>query len=190
MKKLLLIVIILLLIVVIVFTKNSNYNTQRNTKSQQEKIIQQQISTMKIISSAFQHNTKIPSKYTCDGGNINPPLTFSETPQSAKSLILIVDDPDAPMGTWVHWVVYNIDPKIQNVAEHTVPRNGKEGMTSFGKPGYGGPCPPSGTHRYFFKLYALDTLFDNLENPDKKAIEEKMQGHIIDHAELIGLYSR
>ncbi len=144
---------------------------------------------MKIISSAFLHNSKIPQKYTCEGEDVNPPLSFLDIPKNAKSLALIVDDPDAPSKAWVHWVVYNIDPLTKDIVENSVPKSGDEGMTDFGKAGYGGPCPPSGVHRYFFKLYALDTLlsFDTL---DKKTLEENMQGHIIDKAELIGLYSR
>lgn len=144
---------------------------------------------MKIISSAFENNAKIPSKYTCDGENVNPSLSFTDIPASAKSLVLIVDDPDAPGGIWVHWVLFNIDPKIQEVLENSLSESGIEGVTSFGKAGYGGPCPPSGTHRYFFKLYALDKIL-NLENPNKEEVEKAMQGHILDKAELIGLYSR
>ncbi len=156
---------------------------------------------MKITSSAFTHEQKIPSKYTCDGENINPSLQFSEVPQQAKSLALIMDDPDAPMETWVHWTIFNMEPLTLGIEEGTKPKSGVEGVTSFGKPGYGGPCPPpaspeqlqrgeSGTHRYFFKLYVLDTKLDLPATADKKQIEEKMQGHILDKAELIGLYSK
>ena len=144
---------------------------------------------MKITSSAFENNTKIPFKYTCDGNNVNPPLSFSDIPQNAKSLTLIVDDPDAPAETWVHWLVFNINPKVTNVEEGKIPSGSQEGITSFGKTGYGGACPPSGTHRYFFKLYALDTVL-NLTNPDKAALEKEMQNHILAKAELIGLYKR
>ncbi|MBI1982130.1 MAG: YbhB/YbcL family Raf kinase inhibitor-like protein [Candidatus Levybacteria bacterium] len=145
---------------------------------------------MKILSSAFLNNQQIPSIYTCDGENVSPPLSFSEVPKNAKSLVLIVDDPDAPAKIWVHWVVFNIDPAISEVLQNSVPKAGVEGMTDFGKPGYGGPCPPAGTHRYFFKLYALDTVFNLPQNSDKKAVEEAMKGHILDSAELIGLYKR
>ena len=145
---------------------------------------------MKITSSAFQNNSKIPAKYTCDGENINPPLEFTDASDSAKSLTLIVDDPDAPSKTWVHWVVYNIDPKATKVDENSIFQGAIEGMTDFGNKGYGGPCPPSGVHRYFFKLYALDTTFDLPQNSTKQMVEEKMQGHIIDQTELIGIYSR
>ena len=109
---------------------------------------------MQISSPEFTNNQKIPSKFTCNGVNYNPLLIFSGVPREARSLVLIVDDPDAPVGTWVHWVVYNISPSVKEVKEKSVPQGGIEAVTSFGKPGYGGPCPPSGTHRYFFKLYA------------------------------------
>lgn len=133
---------------------------------------------MKIVSSAFTNNSTIPSKYTCEGENINPPLEFLDVPANAKSLVLIMDDPDAPMGTFVHWVLHNINPSEKGIAENSVSYSG-----------YIGPCPPSGTHRYFFKLYALDINLD-LQNADKNMVEEKMQGHILDKAELIGLYKK
>ena len=145
---------------------------------------------MKIASAAFANNSKIPSKYTCDGENVNPPFEFIDIPKKAKSLALIVDDPDAPSRVWVHWVVYNINPTTTKVDENSVLQDGIEGMTDFGKPGYGGPCPPSGTHRYFFKLYALDITLDLPPNATREMLEKTMQGHIIDKAELIGLYSR
>ena len=144
---------------------------------------------MQLTSPVFQHNTRIPSKYTCDGENINPPLEFSDVSESAKSLVLIMDDPDAPMGTWVHWAIFNMDPLTRMINGDEKP-SGIEGMTSFGKPGYGGPCPPSSTHRYFFKLYALDISFETSSVLDKKTIEEKMQNHILEKAELVGLYGR
>jgi Raf kinase inhibitor-like YbhB/YbcL family protein len=147
---------------------------------------------MKITSSAFHHQQKIPRKYTCDGQDINPPLAFADVPQAARSLVLLVDDPDAPRGTWVHWLVYNIHPAVREVKEQSVPRDGIEGLTSSSKPGYAGPCPPSGTHRYFFKLYALDAMlvFDRPQRVDTKMVEEHMKDHILEQAELVGLYSR
>jgi len=193
MKKNLLIFTILLFAILIIFTfiKHISYNTQRVATVFQKKTVQKPLVTnMKITSTVFENNANIPRKYTCDGDNINPPLSFFEVPDNAKSLVLIVDDPDAPVGIFVHWVVYNIDPKTSDVFENNVPAKGQSGISGFGKPGYGGPCPPSGTHRYFFKLYALDTMLDKLNNPDKKIVENAMQGHIITHAELIGLYSR
>ncbi len=145
---------------------------------------------MKITSSAFENREQIPGKYTCNGENINPPLKFSEVPGEAKSLVLIIDDPDAPGGTWIHWIVYNISPNLREVGENSIPDDGEEGTTTFGKPGYGGPCPPSGVHRYFFKLYALDKTLSLEKNPDKETILRNMQGAIIAQAELIGLYTQ
>ena len=140
-----------------------------------------------VKSLVFENNSYIPSKYTCDGENVNPPLTIEQVPESTKSLVLIVDDPDAPGGTWDHWIVWNIVPTFQ-VAEDSVP--GTEGMNSFQKKSYGGPCPPSGTHRYFFKVYALDSKLNLSQSSRKKDIEKAMQGQIIAQGQLIGLYRR
>ena len=145
---------------------------------------------MKISSTAFGHNKPIPKKYTCDGSDVNPPLKFEEIPANARSLALIVDDPDAPMGTWVHWVVWNIDPKTTEIKENSVPKGSMQGMNDFRKHDYGGPCPPSGTHRYFFKVYALDAELKLGSNSRKKDVEKAMQNHILAKGELIGLYSR
>lgn len=145
---------------------------------------------MKLTSSAFENNQLIPAKYTCDGEDINPPLQIEEIPEGAESLVLIVDDPDAPMGTWVHWVVWNIDPAISLIEEGKVPKGGVEGLNDFGKHSYGGPCPPSGTHHYYFKLYSLDTRLELDSSSRKQDVEKAMEGHILDWAELIGLYQR
>ncbi len=147
------------------------------------------VEKMKLTSPVFENNKEIPSEYTCDGANIAPELNIEDIPENAKSLALIMDDPDAPAGTWIHWVVWNIPPDTQTIAKGTEPQ-GTQGTTSFGKPGYGGPCPPSGTHRYFFKLYALDTTLDLKEGSTKEALEAAMQGHIKEKAELLGLYKR
>ena len=144
---------------------------------------------MKITSSAFENNTEIPAIYSCDGRGINPPLAFNEVPANAKNLALIMNDPDAPNGTFVHWVLCNIDPKTQEIKENSVPQGALKGKTSAGGFDYVAVCPPLGTHRYFFKLYALDAVLD-LTEPTKAEFEEKMQGHIIEKAELIGLYTR
>jgi len=143
---------------------------------------------MKIESPSFRNNEMIPSKYTCDGANVNPPLLISGTPEDAKSLVLIVDDPDAPSKTWVHWIVWNIDPNTKEILENTIPEGAVEGMTDFGKQGYGGPCPPSGIHHYHFKIYALDITISLDSSASVVDIKEAMQGHILDSAELIGLY--
>lgn len=144
---------------------------------------------MKLTSPAFENKKTIPSKYTCDDKNLSPPLLISEVPENAQSLALIMDDPDAPMGTWVHWVIWNIDPKTTELKEGEK-QNAKEGITDFKRSGYGGPCPPSGTHRYFFKLYALNTKLDLPETTTKKELEKAMKGHIIEKTELIGTYKR
>lgn len=146
--------------------------------------------TMRISSSFFENNQMIPVKYTCDGDNINPPLSISDVPDDAKTLALIVDDPDAPIGLWVHWIVWNITPDTREIAENFVPKGATEGMTDFGKPGYGGPCPPDSEHRYFFKVFALDTELNLDPKADKEALEEAMVGHVLDRAELVGLYKR
>jgi len=145
---------------------------------------------MKITSPVFGHNQKIPSKYTCDGENLSPPLEISGVPEGAKSMVLIMDDPDATHGLWVHWVLWNISPDTKEIPENSVPAGAAEGMTSFGKPGYGGPCPPSGTHRYFFKLCALNKKLELSPSAGKVELEEVMAGQVLDQAELIGLYSR
>lgn len=145
---------------------------------------------MKLSSPAFQNNQLIPSKYTCDGDNISLPLEISEVPANTLSLVLINNDPDAPGGDWVHWLVWNIEPATKDLAENSVPTGAVEGITSFGRPGYGGPCPPSGTHRYFFKLYALDIKLDISTNSNKASLEAMMKNHILGQAELIGLYGR
>jgi len=142
---------------------------------------------LKITSPAFQNKGFIPSKYTCDGADVNPPLNIEGLPEETKSLVLVVDDPDAPMGTWDHWIVWNIPP-VERIEEKSVP--GTEGINDSRKHSYAGPCPPSGTHRYFFKIYALDTKLDLNRNSRKKDVEEAMRGHIIAKGELVGLYKR
>ncbi len=146
--------------------------------------------TLKLSSSAFKHNDSIPSKYTCDGADVNPPLVIENAPLSAKSLALIVDDPDAPAGNWVHWVVWNIDPTTNEIRENTVPSGALQGINDFRRRDYGGPCPPSGTHRYFFKLYALDMMLSLGPKANKAELERAMKGHVIAQSELIGLYKR
>lgn len=145
---------------------------------------------MKFSSPAFQNNGPIPTVYTCDGENKNPPLEFGDIPPETKSLVLIVDDPDAPSGDWVHWTLWNIPPETAHIEEKSVPAGAVEGATDFDKPGYGGPCPPSGVHRYQFKLYALDTVLELPPSAGKRAIENTMNGHVLAHTRLIGLYQR
>jgi hypothetical protein len=144
-------------------------------------------SGMHVSSPDFEPGAVIPKEFTCDGNNINPTLIIEGIPAETKSLALILEDPDAPRGTWVHWVVYNI-PVVSRIDENSIP--GKQGINDYGGDEYEGPCPPSGTHRYAFNLYALDVELALGEGVDKNALEEAMQGHIIDTAELIGRYTR
>jgi Raf kinase inhibitor-like YbhB/YbcL family protein len=145
---------------------------------------------LKIASPAFKDNGSIPRQYTCDGKDMNPPLIIENVPKEAKSLALIVDDPDAPVGLWVHWVMWNIDPKTKEIKENSVPKGAIQGINDFGKNNYGGPCPPSGTHRYFFKLYALDTTLNISPSSAKANLEKAMKGHILAQAQIIGLYKK
>lgn len=146
--------------------------------------------TMKISSPSFEQNSPIPSKFTCQGDNVNPQLNIEGVPSETKSLALIMDDPDAPRGTWVHWVVWNIEPDTKVIAENSIPPSCIEGLTDFGTQGYGGPCPPSGVHRYFFKLYALSDTLDLPKTTNKALLEKAMEGKIIAKAELIGNYQK
>ena len=140
-----------------------------------------------VTSPAFEDGGRIPSLYTCDGADVNPPLRIQGIPEDAKSLVLIVDDPDAPMGTWDHWVLWNV-PVHDTIEENTVP--GTEGINDFGKHSYGGPCPPSGTHRYFFKAYALAVVLDLAAISRKRDVKNAMKGHILAQGHIVGLYSR
>ncbi len=148
-----------------------------------------------IESTVFAQSQAIPPKYTCNGPDVSPPLSWKNVPETAKSLVLICDDPDAPAGVWVHWVCYDIPPAVNAFSEgipkaDTLPMGGKQGKTDFGRIGYGGPCPPSGTHRYFFKIYALDCLLGLPAGKSKKDVEQAMKGHILDKGELMGKYTR
>jgi Raf kinase inhibitor-like YbhB/YbcL family protein len=149
---------------------------------------------MKLCSKAFDHNGQIPSLYTCDGENISPPLSIQHVPSEAKSLVLLVDDPDVPASIrkdqmWDHWVLYNIPPETSTIAEGAVSR-GIEGKNTEGQLGYQGPCPPDREHRYFFKLYALDTQLSLPPGASKKEVEKAMQGHILAESVLLGKYKR
>ena len=150
---------------------------------------------IRVTSIVFQEGGTIPLKYTCDGEDISPPLAWSSAPEGTKSFALISDDPDAPMGTWVHWVIFNIPANATELHERIPPEgvlhNGaKQGMNDFRRIGYGGPCPPGGKHRYFFKLYALDTEIDILVGASKHELLRAMEGHILAEGELMGTYIR
>ena len=152
---------------------------------------------LQISSTAFEHQGAVPKKYTCQGDDISPPLAWSGLPDGTKSVALIVDDPDAPdpaapKRVWVHWVLYDIPPTVQSLAEATkqAPAGARDGKNDWGRTGYGGPCPPIGRHRYFHKLYALDTQLGDLGGPTKAQLEKAMQGHILAQGELIGTYQK
>jgi len=152
---------------------------------------------MTITSSAFDHQGSIPKVYTCEGRDVSPPLAWSGVPAGAKSLALIVDDPDAPDPAaprmiWVHWLLYNLPVGSSGLAEgvQSLPVGTLDGLNDWKHTGYGGPCPPIGRHRYFHKLYALDVVLPDLEKPDKKTLEQAMQGHIIAQAQLVGTYQK
>lgn len=142
---------------------------------------------MKITSPSFKDNEKMPAKFTYDGEDINPSLEIENLPEGTKSLALIVDDPDAPMRTWAHWVVYDIPP-TSHIEENSIP--GKQGINDAGGKDYHGPCPPSGTHRYYFKIYALNKVLGFNEGISKVDLEKAMRGSILSSAELVGLYNR
>jgi Raf kinase inhibitor-like YbhB/YbcL family protein len=143
--------------------------------------------TLQISSSSFVSEDYIPPQFTCQGMNVNPPLFFSGIPANTQSLAIIMDDPDAPMGTWVHWVVFNLPPTTQLTSKNTL---GTFGKNDWGKLAYGGPCPPDGTHRYFFKLYALDSKLNLNPGITKSQLEKAMAGHIIEQAVMVGLYQQ
>lgn len=145
---------------------------------------------MTITSPVFEPGQAIPKKYSCDGDGVNPPLDIKDVPQQAQSLALIVDDPDAPAGTWTHWIMWNINPATASIAENSVPAGAVQGQGSSGQNVFGAPCPPSGTHRYYFKLFALDSKLSLSSFSDVKALEQAMDGHIISNAEVLGTYSR
>ena len=145
-----------------------------------------------ISSPAFNHNELIPEVFTCDGGDRSPALKWQGVPAGAKSLVLIMDDPDAPMGTWDHWIIYNVPPETSGLLEGVskLPSGTQEGINSWNKTGYGGPCPPNKEHRYFFKLYALDVMLGLVDGVTKHEIEMAMEGHIIAETEMMGRYNR
>jgi Raf kinase inhibitor-like YbhB/YbcL family protein len=150
-----------------------------------------------LSSPSFAHQGEIPSRFTCEGDDVSPALSWSGVPSAAKSLALVVDDPDAPdpkapKTTWVHWVVYDLPPGTTGLPESTkaLPAGARDGRNDWKRTGYGGPCPPIGRHRYFHKLYALDTLLGDLGAPTKAALEQAMKGHVLEEAQLVGTYQK
>lgn len=167
-------------------------NSQSNPNSY---VYKEEFMEIIITSPAFEKGKLIPQKYSCDGKDISPPLKWSSIPEETKSLVLICDDPDAPMGTWVHWVVYDIPKErrafTEDISEQALEKMGaKQGLNDFKKTNYGGPCPPGGTHRYFFKIYALDTVLNEKPGLTKKEILQRIEKHIIAQGHLMGKYQK
>ena len=184
---------ILLLTIILTILVSGCTQNQQSVPNQPTTQPTEPTMTLKLTSPFFENNGKIQSKYTCDGQNTNPPLKIDRVPATAKSLVLIVDDPDAikPAGkVWDHWVIWNIDPKTKEIKENSVPTGAVQGKNGSGKNQYEGPCPPDAEHRYFFKLYALDTTLNLPEGSTKQQVEKAMEGHITNQAELIGKYER
>ena len=148
------------------------------------------VEKLKLSSPALEDGGKIPKKYTCDGANVNPPLTIGNVPSNTKSLALVFDDIDAPRGTYVHWILWNLAPDVKEIRENSVPEGVVLGVNDFKKPNYGGPCPPRRAHKYVFRIYALDTLLNLNPKGTKKDLEKVMEGHIISRTQLTGLYQR
>lgn len=148
------------------------------------------VKKLSLTPIAFNNRERIPAKYTCDGEDINPPFEFKNVPEDARSLVFLVEDPDSPGKTWLHWALYNISPEATGIAEDARPLGSMECVSDFGSLGYGGPCPTTGTHRYSFKLFALDTNLDLSEDANLSEIYEAMGGHIIESDEVVGLYTR
>ncbi len=150
--------------------------------------------SLQLTSPAFAAQGEIPKHYTCEGEDVSPPLAWSGAPAGTRSFALVVDDPDAPMGTWVHWVLYDLPDTTTAlpgaVTAQTLPPGAREGTNSWNRTGYGGPCPPSGRHRYFHKLHALDIVLPDLDRPTRAALEKAMAGHVLAQAELVGTYQR
>lgn len=175
MKKFLIFGIIIFLVILLIISQK---------KLQKKEVLP----TMNINSLAFKNGEFVPFKYTCDGVDVNPPLTISETPEGTKSLVLIVDDPDSPSGIFIHWLVWNIDPNTKEIKENSVPGGAVEGITSWGKLGYRGPCPFFGTHRYYFKVFALDEKLNLSEKATVKEVLKAMENHILGKGETMGKY--
>jgi Raf kinase inhibitor-like YbhB/YbcL family protein len=147
------------------------------------------VGELAVSSPAFVQRGAIPAKYTCDGADVSPPLLIGNVPAATGSIALIVDDPDAP-GTWVHWLVWNVDPRVREIGEGKAPAGGTEGRNDWGRNSYGGPCPPSGAHRYFFRLYALDASVKLAPSSTRTDLERAMAGHVLAHGQLTGIYKR
>ena len=181
---------LIFLVLILIFTTGIGCQASP-IQSRYQSYSQSQSLSMKLTSPAFEHNANIPPKYTCDGDNVSPPLSISEVPSAARSLVLIVDDPDAPNGDWVHWLLWNMPAQAMEIPENFVPGGETtDGTNSFNRTTYGGPCPPSGIHHYHFKLFAVDSMIDLPNTATKKEVTQAINGHIIASNDLIGLYTR
>jgi len=187
MKKIIILILAVLLVAGLIKFK---YNTSPYISQDSVEPNLHDSDKFSITSSVFSNQGKIPSEYTCDGSNISPPLTIKNVPQDAKSLVLIVDDMDTPQGVWVHWLVYNIPPDIQNILENSMPIGSQVGKNSFGNKEYAGPCPLYGEHRYIFKLYAIDHYIVLPESPDRQEIINEINGHVLAESVTTGIYTR
>ncbi len=172
---------IVYLIIVLIFIGNASAGTRAVRAGE---------AGLELSSPAFNRLGFIPQEYTCDGKDVNPGLVIKNVPKNAKSLALIVDDPDAPVGTWVHWLLWNMSPDMHTIKQGSVPEPAVQGINSFKKHEYGGPCPPWGIHRYFFTLYALDTILTISPASEKPVLEKAMKDHILAQTELMGRYKR
>jgi len=181
MKKQIIYIILIILLIFLFYKILLLINNKKNME---------QIGEIQLTSEVFQNNQSIPLKYSCNGENINPPLSIKNIPINTKSLTLIVDDPDAPSGNWTHWLIWNIPSETSHIETNSLPNDVIQGLNSSKNNKYDGPCPPSGTHRYFFKLYALDTILNLKEDSKKNNLEDAMKGHILGQTTLIGLYSK
>lgn len=171
------------------------YGCEKEEKTSESREEEAEKMTIKVKSPAFEQGGMIPSKYTADGRNISPPLGWEGVPDGTESIALISDDPDAPAGTWVHWVMWNIPPEammlVENVPpDESLPDGSRQGITDFRSHGYGGPAPPSGTHRYYFKIYVLDIKLDLSSNSTKVDLLKAMEGHVLAEGQLMGKYKR
>jgi len=146
--------------------------------------------SIKISSPDFSDGGNIPARFTCTGENVNPSLQISGVPAVAKSLVIIVDDPDAPTGTWTHWLLWNLKPDLKEIPVNSVPAGTAQGVNDFHKNNYSGPCPPSGTHRYFFRVYALDMVLELPASANRKALDKAISGHVLAHSEWMGKYAK
>lgn len=186
-KSRLLLIFILIVFLGVVFLISNGLSKQTNTKSL--KVFHPK-TMLKITSPVFLEGGLISQKYTCKGENISPPLIIENVPTEAKSLVLIVDDPDAPMGTFTHWLVWNIDPKLKKIEENSTPAGAVVGENDFGQIGYGGPCPPNGIHRYYFKIFALDKVLDLPSGSTRNQLELVIKDHILEQTEIMGRFGQ